>query len=107
MYGFILMCKGKTHDFYMEDLKKREEWVSFLKRHVICLDLKEEYVIGKLLGRGNFAKVHVCHLRADMTQQFAMKTMQKSALKKSRRNIVSALATTASFGASDGLPCAD
>ena len=60
-----------------------------MKRFVILLDLKEEFVIGRLLGHGNFAKVHLCHRKADQNNKYALKTMQKSALYKSKRNIVS------------------
>ena len=62
-----------------------------MKRFVVLLDLKEEFVIGKLLGRGNFAKVHLCHRQKDPKTKYALKTMQKSALHKSRRNIQSVL----------------
>lgn len=89
MYGFILMAKRKTLDFYMESLEEREIWVNKLKQYVILLDLKEEFMIGRLLGRGNFAKVHICHRRSDMGTKYALKTMQKSFVQKNKRNIVS------------------
>ena len=89
MYGFILMAKRKTIDFYVDNLVEREEWVQHLKKSVICLDLKEEFVIGRLLGRGNFAKVHLCHRKSDMNTKYALKTMQKSMIIKNKRNIVS------------------
>lgn len=78
MYGFILMAKRKTVELYLESLEEREIWVNKLKQYVILLDLKEEFVIRTLLGRGNFAKVHLCHRRSDMNTKFALKTMQKS-----------------------------
>ena len=64
-----------------------------MKKFVILLDLKEEFVIGRLLGRGNFAKVHLCSRKTDLSTKYALKTMQKSALSKSKRNIVSAKMT--------------
>ena len=64
------------------------------------LDLKEDYIISKQLGRGNFARVHLCHLVDDANKFFALKTMDKSAIKKSRRSIVSIITlTTLGFGA--------
>ena len=93
MYGFILMAKRKTVDLYVENLEERELWVSKLKQYVILLDLKEEFVIGRLLGRGNFAKVHICHRRSDMSTKYALKTMQKSFVYKNKRNIVSFIRT--------------
>jgi calcium/calmodulin-dependent protein kinase I len=80
MYGFTLMAKKRTIDFYVDNLAEREAWVQQLKRFVILLDLKEEFVIGRLLGRGNFAKVHLCHRRSDTTTKYALKTMEKSML---------------------------
>ena len=61
LYGFIIMAKGKTIDFYVDTVEEREQWINAMKKFVILLDLKEEFDIGKLLGRGNFAKVHLCH----------------------------------------------
>ena len=55
------MAKGKTIDFYVDTVEEREQWINAMKKFVILLDLKEEFDIGKLLGRGNFAKVHLCH----------------------------------------------
>ena len=75
MYGFILMAKKKTIDLYVDTLETRELWVNSMKKQVIMLDLKEEFIIGKLLGRGNFAKVHLCHRRTDLTTKYALKTM--------------------------------
>ena len=89
MYGFILMAKGRTIDFYVESLEERELWINSFKKYVVFLDLKEEFTVGKLLGRGNFAKVHLCTRRSNHNQRYALKTMQKSSLYKKKRNIVS------------------
>lgn len=89
MYGFIMMAKGKTIDFYVETLEEREAWIVALKKYVILLDLKDEFTIGRLLGRGNFAKVHLCMRKSDPNFKYALKTMHKHALQKSKRNIVS------------------
>ena len=60
MYGFIMMAKGKSIDFYVDSLELREDWINAIKKHVILIDLKNEFTIHQLLGRGNFAKVHSC-----------------------------------------------
>ena len=83
------MAKGKTIDFYVDSAEVRDNWINGMKRFVILLDLKEEFVIGRLLGHGNFAKVHLCTRKTDQNTKYALKTMQKSALNKSKRNIVS------------------
>ena len=43
MWGFILMAKGKTIEFYTQDEAETNEWVQALKHYVILLDLKEEF----------------------------------------------------------------
>ena len=48
--------------------------------------------MGPLLGRGNFAKVHSCTRQSDPTgQKYALKTIEKSSIKKCKRNIQSVL----------------
>ena len=89
LYGFILMAKGKTVEFYSFEQRMQNEWIQALKPSVILLDLKEELNIGRLIGRGNFAKVHVCTRKFDNSTQFALKTMEKQSIRKSKRNIVS------------------
>ena len=61
MYGFILMAKGTMVEFYVKQNELlRDQWIEQLKSSVILLDLKEDFEIFNLLGRGNFAKVHLC-----------------------------------------------
>ena len=83
------MAKGKTVEFYSFEKRIQNEWIFALKSSVILLDLKEEINIGKLIGRGNFAKVHICTRKCDNVTQFALKTMEKQSIRKSKRNIVS------------------
>jgi hypothetical protein len=59
MWGFILMAKNNMIEFYTQSEEKCQEWLLKLRRFVVLLDLKEELVIGNLLGRGNFARVHL------------------------------------------------
>lgn len=92
MYGFILMAKGAMFEFYLkEDKTERDEWVQQLKKSVILLDVKEDLEFGELLGRGNFAKVHLCNRKGDKEGiKYALKTIEKSMIKQSSRNRVSA-----------------
>ena len=56
------------------------------------LDLKDEFMLGPLLGRGNFAKVHSCTRKGDPDKKmFALKTIEKSGIKECKRNITSVL----------------
>jgi len=43
-----------------------------------------------MIGKGNFAKVHLCKRTAD-DQTFALKSVEKTLIKKSKRNSVSNL----------------
>lgn len=94
MFGFILMAKRRAIELYVDSIEVREAWIDKLKQFVILLDLKEELIIGRLLGRGNFAKVHICHRKSDLSKKYALKTMQKSFVTKNKRNIVSATSRT-------------
>jgi hypothetical protein len=54
--------------------------------------LKDEFMLGPLLGRGNFAKVHSCTRKSDPDEvKFALKTIEKAGIKKCKRNIMSVL----------------
>ena len=56
------------------------------------LDLKDDFMLGPLLGRGNFAKVHSCTRKDDPEEKkYAIKTIEKSGIKKCKRNIMSVL----------------
>jgi hypothetical protein len=49
---------------------------------VVLLDLKEDFEIFHLLGRGNFAKVHLCQRKDDKSgMQYALKTIEKTMIK--------------------------
>lgn len=89
MYGFLLISHNEVIEFYNPEKPIILQWIEALKLFVVMLDLKEDYIISKQLGRGNFARVHLCHLVDDANQFFALKTMDKTAIKKNRRSIVS------------------
>jgi calcium/calmodulin-dependent protein kinase I/calcium-dependent protein kinase len=89
MYGFILMAKGNMIEFYSQNQETCNEWIEALKLSVVMLDLKDEFQLKQLLGQGNFAKVHLCHRKSDDKTMYALKTMEKSGIKKNKRNIVS------------------
>ena len=58
MFGFILMARGNLIEFYSMSKDETSEWIEALKGCVIMLDLKEEFNIGKILGKGSSATVH-------------------------------------------------
>jgi hypothetical protein len=65
------------------------QWIEALKLSVVLLDFKDELKLSKLLGRGNFARVHLCNRTNDDSKFFALKTMEKAMIKKNSRSIVS------------------
>lgn len=58
-----------------------------MKDSVVLVDLKEDYIIGSLIGKGNFAKVHLCRRKTD-ERSFALKSIEKALIRKSKRNSV-------------------
>ena len=77
------MAKGNSLEFYSVSEEETIEWVEALKTSVILLDLKEEFNIGRLLGKGNSARVHLCERKSNINKYYALKTVHKSFLKKS------------------------
>ena len=81
------MSKGNSVEFYHQDKEFVEKWIEALKDSVILVDLKEDYLIGQMIGKGNFAKVHLCKRKVD-DQTFALKSVEKTLIRKSKRNSV-------------------
>lgn len=81
------MSKGNSLEFYHSSKEVIDEWVEAMKDSVILIDLKEDYHIGSLIGKGNFAKVHMCKRKKD-DQTFALKSVEKALIRKSKRNAV-------------------
>jgi serine/threonine protein kinase len=81
------MSKGNAIELYHNTQEYIDEWINVLKNQIILVDLKEDYHIGALIGKGNFAKVHICKRKKD-DATFALKSVEKSLIKKSKRNSV-------------------
>ena len=93
-YGFLLIAMDNILEFYHNDKDVINEWVNAMKLIVIVIDVKADYGIGKMLGRGNFARVHLCHPHDKPNDMYALKTLDKTSVKKSRRSIVSSFPFT-------------
>lgn len=89
MHGFVLMARGKFHEFFCDSKEEIDEWIAKLKGSVVMLDITEEFKLGKQIGEGNFASVHQCTRKNDPSKEFAMKTIKKAKIKLSQRSIVS------------------
>ena len=86
VYGLILMARGHMIELFIESMEDRDKWISALKKHVILLDLDDELIIGKVLGKGNFAEVNLCVRNSNINKKFALKTFRKSAILESPLN---------------------
>ena len=76
-------------EFYSESQEVRNEWIEKMAKFVIQLDVKNEYDMGDLIGSGNFARVHLCSKKEDPDQKYAMKSIEKSMIKRTKQNTVS------------------
>ena len=74
-------------EFYHHNKEHVDLWIEEIKDSVILVDLKEDYIIAQMIGKGNFAKVHLCKRKAD-EKTFALKSVEKTLIRKSRRNSV-------------------
>ena len=81
------MAKGNTIEFYHHSKEFVDIWIDKLKDSVVLVDLKEDYLIGTLIGRGNFARVHMCRSKVG-EKTFALKSVEKALIRKSKRNSV-------------------
>lgn len=59
-----------------------------MRHYCTRLNLKSFYEIGNMLGKGNFAKVYEAHNIKSKEYKFALKTIEKKVLSKSKRNFV-------------------
>ena len=80
------MAKGNKLEFYSTSQDETNLWIEAFKGFVILLDLKEEFTIGDLLGKGNSAKVHKCTRKNAENPEikYAMKTVTKSYIKQNK-----------------------
>ncbi len=87
IYGFIMMAKGQQIELYHHSKELVDKWIEVIKDSVILVDLKDDYIIAQMIGKGNFAKVHLCKRKAD-ERTFALKSVEKTLIRKSKRNSV-------------------
>ena len=49
------MAKGRTVELYSTKESEIKSWIESIKTYTIMIDLKKEFVVGKLLGKGTSA----------------------------------------------------
>lgn len=77
----ILLSRSTNIEFYSNDKITINKWYDAIKDNVIILDLKEDYTIYSMIGKGNFAKVHLCKKKLD-DSTYALKSIEKNTVKK-------------------------
>ncbi|CAD8109476.1 unnamed protein product [Paramecium sonneborni] len=76
-YGFRIIHNKKFRELYSRSKELNQQIWDFLKKYCLQLTFKEEYIIERMIGKGNFAKVYLCTKKLDK-QQYAVKAFEKS-----------------------------
>lgn len=84
MSGFGLVGHKGWHRFWCRSSASCESWLKSLSRVCVSLKLTDKYTLGKMLGKGTFAKVHLAWRKSD-GKTFAVKTVEKSKILKTQR----------------------
>ncbi|CAK61430.1 unnamed protein product (macronuclear) [Paramecium tetraurelia] len=80
-YGIRIIRNQKFKELYSISKELNQQIWEFLKKQCIKRSFKEKYVIEKLIGKGNFAKVYLCTKKQDK-QQLAVKAFEKCNMNK-------------------------
>ena len=62
-------------------------WFAKLKKYSILLHLAHEYVVSGLIGKGNYAKVHLSK-KISTSREYAIKSIEKTKMAENTRNLV-------------------
>ncbi len=57
-YGFKLYGYNGNQVFYCNSLESRTEWMQHLRKVCVLHNISHKYNFGRMIGKGNFAKVH-------------------------------------------------
>ena len=82
------MAKGITHEFYTNSKEETQTWIDALKHSVILLDAFQELHVEKdVIGSGNFAQVNLSWRISDPSRKYALKTIEKTKILKTKKTI--------------------
>ena len=87
---FTLARLGTIKRFIANSKEEARNWYNALKLRslVILSDLTDDFVVGKVLGEGNYAKVKL-GIKKETGQEFAIKSIDKQKVIQSPSNVVS------------------
>ena len=90
-WPFVVFCSvGGERDrrvLYAESRDSRASWIKAIQNVSHYSDFNEEYITGRLLGSGRFAKVYHVERRHD-GKIFACKVIDKTTLKEDERELI-------------------
>jgi serine/threonine protein kinase len=86
-HGFKMGEGLKSEEFYTESAAKLDVWLMFLSKLCILADIKLDYKINKVIGKGSYAVVYQGISMDSTRAEYAIKRIKKSAISKSDRLI--------------------
>jgi len=86
LHGFNLIGYMQSFSLYCPEAFQQEDWMKKLRKVCISFNLAYRYTFGKLLGKGNFAKVHRGTRKLD-GKVVAIKTIDKIKILENPLNI--------------------
>ncbi len=90
-YGFSLTAHEVTFKFAARSKEEARRWYNRLKRmcEVVVLHISQYYTIGRVIGRGNYSKVHMAvSTGAEGPTKYSIKSIIKTKLFDDSRTMV-------------------
>ena len=82
MTGF----EGKI-ELFTNSREDQAEWLIYFKKVGVLTKIASEFQFNRLIGKGNFAKVHLA-MRLATIEKYAIKTIEKTKILDNPRNMV-------------------
>jgi len=87
LYGIRILGMKGQEEIYALNSEDQNNLFTLLKNYCTCLHLMNEFNLVKIIGRGNFSKVHLGS-RLGTSQKCAIKSIEKNKILESIRNMV-------------------
>ena len=87
LFGIRIMGFKGQDEIYAINLEDRNSFFSSLKNYCTCFHLMNEFNLIKVIGRGNFSKVHLGS-RLGTNQKYAIKSIDKKKILDNERGMV-------------------
>jgi hypothetical protein len=89
-YGLRLRCYGCERRFLCPSKDEMKRWYNSLKRLAVLRNIADKYAMGKAIGKGSYAMVHL-GTRLKDGEEFAIKVIHKVKLTRNKVALVSCL----------------